>query len=324
MCVNQARCVFPRYWMHRVVVFLSLNVVPYLSNCEDPRIDTSSTWFRVLCIVSVVACMLRLCILTLLYTVAVDSDHYHRVHRSLFQGVSESVVGFGSHGESWLRSRVQDLCICEQNTLTRHIFSCFSAAHITVSHMTLAQGVLRTSSHPCLMWLCVLILFDSPLCTLHSLSHLLPHSHDFHLHPHLTCVSVRRESTLCVSANEEPDSFVNNATLTGYEPKFFDDYHISETTEIFIQESSSDSRPSNLHDLEIDDYTFGRALSSPLFTQEREEPASRRQAYRSPEESLSSSQSLSVGHVRTGRPVSDEYHSLISNVRENPRRDSEN
>ena len=31
-----------------------------------------------------------------------------------------------------------------------------------------------------------------------------------------------------------------------------------------------------------------------------EEPAERRQAYRSPEESLLSSQSLSVGHVRTG------------------------
>ena len=84
----------------QVVFFLSLNVVPYLSNCEDPRIDTSSTWFRVLCIVSVVACVLRLCILTLLYTVADDSDHDHRVHRSLFQGVSESVVWFGSHGES--------------------------------------------------------------------------------------------------------------------------------------------------------------------------------------------------------------------------------
>ena len=34
--------------------------------------------------------------------------------------------------------------------------------------------------------------------------------------------------------------------------------------------------------------------------------------------------SLSVGHVRTGRPVSDEFGSLISNVRENPRRDSDN
>ena len=116
----------------------------------------------------------------------------------------------------------------------------------------------------------------------------------------------------------------DNTPLTGYEPKIFDDYHISETTEIFIQESSSDSRPSNLHDWEISDYTIGRALSSPLFTQEREDPASRRQACRSPGESLLSSQSLSVGHVRTGRPVSDEFGSLISNARENPCRDLEN
>ena len=82
--------------------------------------------------------------------------------------------------------------------------------------------------------------------------------------------------------------------------------------------------PSNLHDWEMSDYTIGRALSSPLFNQEREDPASRRQIYHSPEESLLLSQSLSVGHVRTGRPVSDEFGSLISHVRENPCRDSEN
>ena len=104
--------------------------------------------------------------------------------------------------------------------------------------------------------------------------------------------------------------------LTGYEPKFVNDYHFSETTEIFFQESSSDSRPSNLHDSENSDYTIGRALSSPLFTQEREEPASLIQAYLSLEESLLSSQSLSVGHVRTGRLVNDEFGSLSSNVRE--------
>ena len=78
-----------------------------------------------------------------------------------------------------------------------------------------------------------------------------------------------------------------------YEPKFFDDYHFSETTEIFIQESSSDSRPSNLHGSEISDCTIGRALSSPLF-QEREDAASRRRAYHSQDEGLSS-----VGHDRT-------------------------
>ena len=54
---------------------------------------------------------------------------------------------------------------------------------------------------------------------------------------------------------------------------------------------------------ETSDYTIGRALSSPLFTQEREEKAGRRQAYHSLEESLLSSQSLSVGHVRTVRLV---------------------
>ena len=108
-----------------------------------------------------------------------------------------------------------------------------------------------------------------------------------------------------------------NNPLTGYEPN---DLHISETTETFIQESSSDGKPLNLHNLEFDDYIIGRALSSPLF-QDREDPASRRQVNHSPEESLLSSQS--VGHVRTGRLVFKEFGSLISNVRENPRRDSD-
>ena len=127
---------------------------------------------------------------------------------------------------------------------------------------------------------------------------------------------------LCASANEEFGTLANNAPLTGYEPIFFDDYHLSETTEIFIQESSSDTRPSYLHYSEISDDTIGRTLSSPLLTQERQEPAGRRLAYHSPEESLLSSQSLSVGHVRTVRPVT-EFGSLSSSVKENPCRDSE-
>ena len=104
---------------------------------------------------------------------------------------------------------------------------------------------------------------------------------------------------LCASANEESGPLVNNAPLTGYEPNFFDDFHYSETTDIFLQEQPSDTRPSFLHDAEISDDTIGKALSSPLFTQEREEPAGRRQAYHSLEESLLPSQSLSVCHVRT-------------------------
>ena len=114
----------------------------------------------------------------------------------------------------------------------------------------------------------------------------------------------------------------NNAPLTGYEPNF-DDYHFSETTENFPHESSSDTMPSYLHDAEISDDTIGRALSSPLFTLEREEPAGRGQAYHSLEESLLPSQSLSVGHVTTERPV-NELSSPSSSVRENPSRDSEN
>ena len=132
-----------------------------------------------------------------------------------------------------------------------------------------------------------------------------------------------RVNPLCASANEELGTLADNNPLTSYEPNLFDDYHFSETTEMFIQESSSDTRPSYLHDWEISDCTIGRALSSPLFTQEREEPAGRRQAYHSPEESLLSSQSLSVGHVRTGRPV-NELSSLSLSVRENQCRDSEN
>ena len=129
-------------------------------------------------------------------------------------------------------------------------------------------------------------------------------------------------SPMRTSANEELGTMAENNPLTGYEPNFIDNYHISVTTDMFIQESSSDGKPLNLHDLEFDDYTIGRALPSPLF-QEREDPASRRQVYHSPGESLLSSQSSSVGHVTTGRPVFDEFGSLISNVRENPRRDSE-
>ena len=60
-----------------------------------------------------------------------------------------------------------------------------------------------------------------------------------------------------------------------------------------------------------------------LFIQKREEPADRRQAYHSFEGSLLPSQSLSVCHVRTGRPV-HELSSLGSSMRENPSRASDN
>ena len=110
-------------------------------------------------------------------------------------------------------------------------------------------------------------------------------------------------NSLCTSANEDLGTLAEYDPLTGYEPN---DYHISETTEPYTQESSGENGSLNSHDLEYDDYTIGMALSSPLFTQEREDDASRRRAYHSHDEGLSSSQSSSVGH-RTGRPVVEQF-----------------
>ena len=66
-----------------------------------------------------------------------------------------------------------------------------------------------------------------------------------------------------------------------------------------------DTEPSYSCDAELDDELIGEALSSPQFTKEREAPANVRQTYHSHEESLLPSQSLSVGHVRTGDPCTN-------------------
>ena len=110
---------------------------------------------------------------------------------------------------------------CEQNTPTRHIFSHVHAL-ISMAHVTLAQGVLRTSSmcHPHVV--VVLILFDPLLCTLHRLSHL--HLHSPVLHLHLPCGVGSMRSPRRTSANEELGTLAENNPLTVYEPKFFDDY----------------------------------------------------------------------------------------------------
>ena len=71
----------------------------------------------------------------------------------------------------------------------------------------------------------------------------------------------------------------------------------------FQEESGDkDTEPSYLCDAELDDETIGKALSSPLFIQERGESADRRQAYHSHEESLLPTQSF-LAHRRTVRPV---------------------
>ena len=117
---------------------------------------------------------------------------------------------------------------------------------------------------------------------------------------------------------EESCPLAEFTPLTGYEPKIPDDFHYSETAEIIFWDESSDKDavPSCLFDAELDDETIGRALSSPLFIHEREEPAHRRQAYHSYEESLLPAQSFSVCHSRTGRPV-HELSSLSSYTKKN-------
>ena len=76
--------------------------------------------------------------------------------------------------------------------------------------------------------------------------------------------------------------------LTGYEPKQLDNFDYSETSAAIFQNESVDidTEPSCSCDAELDDKIIGKALSSPLFTQEREESANLRQTYHSHEESL--------------------------------------
>ena len=57
-----------------------------------------------------------------------------------------------------------------------------------------------------------------------------------------------------------------------------------------------DTEPSYLCDAELDDEIIGKALSSPLFIKEREEPANLRQAYHFHEESLLPAQSFFRTH----------------------------
>ena len=74
-------------------------------------------------------------------------------------------------------------------------------------------------------------------------------------------------------------------------------------------------------DAELDGETIGKALSSPLFIQERGESADRRQAFHSHEESLLPAQSF-FAHSKTVRPVHE--LSSLSSCREKPSREMEN
>ena len=98
----------------------------------------------------------------------------------------------------------------EQNTLTRHIFSCLHAC-LTVSHVTLAQGVVRVIPSMCHAPVCLISLRLSTLYSSQSLSSSTSSSWSS-TSPSMWVGSERLP--MCASANEESDSLVNNAPLT--------------------------------------------------------------------------------------------------------------
>ena len=107
--------------------------------------------------------------------------------------------------------------------------------------------------------------------------------------------------------------------LTGYEPNVLDDFHYLKTSAMIFQDESDDidTERSNSCDEVFDDELVGKALSSPLFIQKREEPANMRQFYHSHEESLLPAQSFFT-RTSTGRPVY-EPSSDLSQKRESSR-----
>ena len=70
---------------------------------------------------------------------------------------------------------------------------------------------------------------------------------------------------------------------TGYEPNQLDNFDYSEASAAIFQDESGDidTALSYSCDAERDAELIGKALSSPLFIQEREEPANMRQSYHS-------------------------------------------
>ena len=108
---------------------------------------------------------------------------------------------------------------CEQHTLTRHFFSCFTTL-ISMSHVTLAQDGCPHHVIHASCAVCVLILFDPLLCTLHRLSHLPFHSPLSSSSSSMWVGSMR--SPLRASANEELGTLPENNPLRDYEPNILD------------------------------------------------------------------------------------------------------
>ena len=106
--------------------------------------------------------------------------------------------------------------------------------------------------------------------------------------------------------------------LTGYEPNQLDNqldnFDYSETSAAIFQNESVDIDTEQTYsfDAELDNELIGKALSSPLFIQEREEPANLRQAYHSHEQSLLPAQSFLHKQAR-GDPCTNQVQICLKN-----------
>ena len=88
-----------------------------------------------------------------------------------------------------------------------------------------------------------------------------------------------RNKTTALTHNEECCPVAIHNPFAGYEPNLLDNFDYSETSPAILQDESGDidTEPSYSCDAELDDEINGKALSSPLLIQEREEPANLRQ-----------------------------------------------
>ena len=128
------------------------------------------------------------------------------------------------------------------------------------------------------------------------------------------CLNSFRLSTLHFSSSLSLPSFLNTVHVFDEDSGTLADNHRFTYYESNEYKESSDKK--------LLFFISWRMLFSPLFTQERKDPAGREQAQHSHEERLLPTQSLSFGHFKTWKCVFNEFGSLFSNDRKC--RDSEN
>ena len=219
---------------------------------------------------------------------------------------------------------------CGQNTRARDFFSTLSSL---CTHHIVTQGVARRVCikhvHPhvitCLSVCCFLVL-SLPLSLVPPLSLSVLPVFCPELQPPwcrergvLNPIRTRKMRSIapwrCTTLSQimEPNQLDNQ----------LDNFDYSETSAAIFQDESvdMDTEPSYSCDAELDDELIGKALSSPLFIQKREEPANLRQTYHSHEECFLPAQSFFT-RTSTGRPVY-EPSSDLSQKRKSSR-DSEN